>query len=132
MRVKHSIPIEIIHDDAKTSLFSRRDTPVVDLLGHNEALSGSLALAEGASFSLPLAQFTQVSGVLLVYEGDAAVQVDSGNTFAMRRGLTTQVGARSQTCTFFCEALVTTVVVTAVTSGKLTWAAWGDPAVAVV
>lgn len=131
MRVKHSIPIEIIHDDTKTSLFSRRDTAIVDLQGHNEALSGSLTIAEGDSFTLPLTQFEQVSGVLLVFEGDASVQVDAGNTFALRRGLTTQVGARATTATFFVEALVSTVVVTAVTSGKLTWLVWGDPAVEV-
>jgi hypothetical protein len=99
----------------------------VVLDGFAEHSSGTAVLATGASVTVPFGALGDARGVLLRATGDFNLALNGGAPLSIRRGVSVPGGALAETSRVFLEALLTSVVVTAVTDLTLTYAVWGDP-----
>ena len=124
MRVRHTLNPVVSEDaDGKSVLFGLDETTaeaVLDTL--TRVASGVTNLDDAEVFVLPYADVTDARGFFVRMDGaDFDLEIEGAAALQIRR-----VGAFAN-CKVLMEAQTTSLRVTAVGAGRLTWCIWGDP-----
>lgn len=130
MRVKHKANVVISNDkDGKDRLFGLDDTMSEAILdGFTEANTGTVALLNAGTFTIPFGGVGVVRGLFLkVTGGDLKVSLNGLDQITVMRGVTGANGGRAVNAKLLLEAALSSVEVEAVGAVSVIYAVWGDP-----